>query len=82
MLIRFSDSDPRAGQVVRMDSRRGQELVDSGAAVKVKEGGAEPTAVPDTSRPVHGDVHPPEDAAVEPVAAVAAKPPRRNRTGR
>lgn len=44
MLIKFVKPDPRAGSVARMDSHRGQELVDSGAAVKVKEDGAEAQA--------------------------------------
>jgi len=39
MLIKFKDSDPRAGMVVRMDSQRGQQLVDAGAAVAVKDDG-------------------------------------------
>lgn len=37
MLIKFNDTDPRAGMVVRMDSSRGQQLIDSGAADKVAE---------------------------------------------
>lgn len=41
MLIKFKKPDPRAGMTVRMDSRRGQEMVDAGAAVRVPEGGAE-----------------------------------------
>lgn len=41
MLIKFKSPDPRAGQTVRMDSSRGQYFIDTGAAVAVKEGGAE-----------------------------------------
>lgn len=37
MLIKFNDTDPRAGMVVRMDSSRGQQLIDSGAAEQVAE---------------------------------------------
>lgn len=37
MLIRFIDPDPRAGMTVRMDSRRGQELVDAGSAEPVPD---------------------------------------------
>ena len=29
MLIKFNDHDPRAGTVARMDSTRGQQLVDA-----------------------------------------------------
>lgn len=37
MLIKFKAPDPRAGTTARMDSSRGQQLVDSGAADKVDE---------------------------------------------
>lgn len=37
MKIKFIGKDPRAGMVAQMDSRRGQELVDAGCAVQVKE---------------------------------------------
>lgn len=37
MLIKFKKPDPRAGMTVRMDSSRGQQLVDGGAADKVSE---------------------------------------------
>lgn len=37
MLIKFKDTDPRAGQIVRMDSSRGQQLIDAGAAEQVAE---------------------------------------------
>ncbi len=50
MLIRFNENDPRAGTTARMDSRRGQELIDSGAAVQVAENAAAvTTAAPATS---------------------------------
>ena len=39
MLIKFKDTDPRAGQVARMDSSRGQQLIDTGAAEQVTENG-------------------------------------------
>lgn len=41
MLIKFKASDPRAGMTVRMDSNRGQVLVDNGSAVRLKEDGSE-----------------------------------------
>ena len=44
MLIKFQKPDPRAGDVVRMDSNRGQFFVDSGAAVRLKENGSEADA--------------------------------------
>ncbi len=37
MLIKFKSSDPRAGQTARMDSIRGQQLIDSGAALRLPE---------------------------------------------
>ena len=46
MLIKFNDHDPRAGTVARMDSTRGQQLVDAGAAVRVAENGAPIDAAP------------------------------------
>lgn len=44
MLIKFQKPDPRAGDVVRMDSNRGQFFIDSGAAVRLKEDGSEADA--------------------------------------
>ncbi|TAA20298.1 hypothetical protein [Pseudoxanthomonas winnipegensis] len=38
MLIKFKAPDPRAGVIVQMDSLRGQEFIDAGNAVAVKEG--------------------------------------------
>lgn len=38
MRIKFKAPDPRAGTVAQMDSHRGQQLIDCGAAVAVKEG--------------------------------------------
>ena len=38
MLIKFKSPDPRAGTVAQMDSSRGQDFIDSGAAVQVAEG--------------------------------------------
>lgn len=39
MKIKFKHPDPRAGTVAQMDSIRGRELVDSGAADEVKDDG-------------------------------------------
>ncbi len=37
MLIKFKKPDPRAGMVARMDSSRGQQLIDSGSADRMDE---------------------------------------------
>lgn len=54
MLIQFKKPDPRAGLTVRMDSSRGQQLIDAGAADRLAENGdalrAEPVA--ETAAPV------------------------------
>jgi len=47
MRIRFISPDPRAGMIATMDSRRGQDLIDSGAAERVSDNSdhaAEPPA--------------------------------------
>lgn len=41
MLIKFKEPDPRAGMVACMDSFRGQQLVDAGAADREVESGAQ-----------------------------------------
>lgn len=38
MLIKFKKPDPRAGMTARMDSSRGQQLIDAGSADVVAEG--------------------------------------------
>ena len=43
MIIRFLQGDPRAGLVARMDSSRGRDLVEMGAAEELSE--SEATAV-------------------------------------
>lgn len=40
MLIKFKKPDPRAGLIARMDSSRGQQLIDAGAADQEAEGAA------------------------------------------
>lgn len=42
MLIKFQKPDPRAGMTVQMDSRRGQNFIDSGAAVPAKGESVDP----------------------------------------
>ncbi len=46
MQIKFVKPDPRAGMVVQMDSARGAQLVESGAAVAHKESADEPKPEP------------------------------------
>lgn len=50
MRIKFKAPDPRAGTIAQMDSHRGRELVESGAADEVKEDGG-PVATPRGSSP-------------------------------
>jgi hypothetical protein len=40
MLIKFVKPDPRAGDVVRLDSQRAQQFIDAGTAERVQEGKA------------------------------------------
>lgn len=42
MLIKFKKPDPRAGTVAQMDSSRGQQLIDAGAADRMAENGEAP----------------------------------------
>lgn len=42
MLIKFVKPDPRAGDVVRLDSHRAQQFIDAGTAEHVPEGAAAP----------------------------------------
>lgn len=46
MLIKFKAPDPRAGTVAQMDSRRGQNFIDSGTAVQLKEDGSDKEPIP------------------------------------
>ena len=49
MLIKFVKPDPRAGDVVRLDSQRAQHFIDAGTAERVQEGGEAPA--PDAPAP-------------------------------
>ncbi|MGN8004167.1 hypothetical protein ACTJKQ_13345 [Acidovorax sp. 22279] len=42
MLIKFVKPDPRAGDLVRLDSHRAQQFIDAGSAQRVQEGVAAP----------------------------------------
>jgi len=44
MLIKFVKPDPRAGDVVRLDSQRAQQFIDAGTAERVQEGGTAPVS--------------------------------------
>lgn len=64
MLIRFKKSDPRAGTVACMDSSRGQQLIDAGAAVLATEDTAAAPATPALDAPLKA----PPKAARQPKA--------------
>lgn len=66
MLIKFVKPDPRAGDVVRLDSHRAQQFIDAGTAERVQEGSAAPA--PDA--PV-----PDAKAAAQPKAPAPRKSP-------
>ncbi|MDT0137718.1 hypothetical protein [Acidovorax sp. PRC11] len=67
MLIKFKKPDPRAGMTARMDSIRGQQLIDAGSADRLPENGEAPREVPPPAAP-------PPAPAEEPAAAPAAAP--------
>lgn len=72
MLIKFKDGDPRAGMTARMDSSRGQALVDSGAAVAVKENGT--LADASVSGDGAGEALPPASNEARDAPAAESKP--------
>ena len=52
MRIKFVNPDPRAGQVVEMDSRRGHDFIAAGVAVEDgKESKPEPEVEPESEAP-------------------------------
>lgn len=69
MLIKFKKPDPRAGMTVRMDSSRGQQLVDGGAADKVSE--VDGAMLKDQQEPTSAAVAEPE--ASKPAAKKATR---------
>lgn len=73
MLIQFKEPDPRAGMKARMDSSRGQQLIDAGAADRVPENGDAPREAPVATTAVPEPAPEPTDAAP---AAAPAKPTR------
>lgn len=66
MRIKFKAPDPRAGFVAEMDSHRGQEMVDSGAAVRLSDR-VEPAVRAPVATPI-----PPPALDAEKAAAAAA----------
>lgn len=77
MKIKFVDGDPRAGAVAQMDSIRGQELIDTGAAVRVREDGSDMAPPAADSAPI-APVEPP--AAAPPAAPAPEKPSSKRAT--
>lgn len=59
MKIKFVAPDPRRGTVAQMDSSRGQQLIDAGAAILINEDGTDKTAQSDAPvMPVVSEVQP------------------------
>lgn len=54
MRIQFIGKDPRAGTIAQMDSHRGQQLIDSGAAVLIGESDVIVTVIKDFDKHVRG----------------------------
>ena len=87
MRIKFKKSDPRAGMVAEMDSSRGQQLIDAGCAVRVKDNGAEdevekPEVVMTATNPQPDQTHPdPEQPATEPGTPASPTPPAKDDEG-
>jgi len=69
MLIKFKSPDPRAGTVAQMDSYRGQQLIDIGAATQLKENGSEPSLTTSGSEKAQVVI----EAAPEPIKAEEKK---------
>ncbi|WP_432675102.1 hypothetical protein [Delftia sp. 11MD] len=70
MLIKFKKPDPRAGMVACMDSSRGRQLIDAGAADQVSESVAK-------EQPAEAEQPKAADAgAADQVPAAAPKPAR------
>lgn len=65
MRIKFKAPDPRAGTIAQMDSHRGQELIDSGAAVQVKDDGGDVAAPAPSPAPTPAPTSAPAPAAAK-----------------
>jgi hypothetical protein len=70
MLIKFKEPDPRAGMVACMDSSRGRQLIDAGAADQVSESVAQEQPA-EAKQPKAADA-----GAADQVPAAAVKPAR------
>ena len=76
MLIKFKKPDPRAGMVARMDSSRGRQLIDAGAADQVSESVAQEQPA-DVQQSAEAEQPKAADAgAADQVPAAAPKPAR------
>ncbi|WP_212644916.1 hypothetical protein [Delftia sp. PE138] len=76
MLIKFKKPDPRAGMVARMDSSRGRQLIDAGAADQVPDSVTQEQP-DDVQQPAEVDQPKAADAgAADQVPAAAPKPTR------
>lgn len=76
MLIKFKKPDPRAGMVARMDSSRGRQLIDAGAADQVSESVVQEQPT-DLQQLAEVEQPKAEDAgAADQVRAAASKPAR------
>ncbi|CAM4393305.1 hypothetical protein COAQ111491_21455 [Comamonas aquatilis] len=73
MLIKFKKPDPRAGLIARMDSSRGQQLIDAGAADQEAEGAAAGTATVESGQPTENTVQAQASSAGD-QSVEAAKP--------
>lgn len=69
MLIKFKEPDPRAGLIARMDSSRGQQLIDAGAADQETEGAAQAV----TAEKVDGSPATADQGAASPADAQAVE---------
>lgn len=72
MRIKFVKPDPRHGTVAQMDSHRGQQLVDAGAAVQVKDDGSDTEAAAPAPAPAPTAAPAPAPTSAPALAAKAA----------
>lgn len=76
MRIKFKSPDPRAGMIAQMDSIRGRQLIELGAAEEVKDDGGRLPA------PARGTAPDPTEAAGTPSSASPAAPASRRTTAK
>ncbi|QFS64819.1 hypothetical protein [Delftia tsuruhatensis] len=78
MLIKFKKPDPRAGMVACMDSSRGQQLIDAGAADQVSESVTQEQPA-DVQQPAEVEQTKAVDAGAADQAPAAAPKPARGK---